>query len=205
MRTTTLWPSVALLVLSASGCAAVDGGGAGAAAVTPSRIDTVNVMRRERVPGSPDAAAREIIDDFLHALARLDDRASAEATVPFSRDALLADPRVALLESVMRERGYATRVVSAEGEAGGAVYRAERDVDGTGTLHTLVVGELQMRRRYATSPDGAPFAVGPLFVLGADASGIDTDRSHEGTLQLASRSQPVNRHVPLRYTIGDVD
>ena len=198
MRTTVSRSIGVLLLCAASGCASVDGG-AGASASAP---DEPAASRDLPV----DADTREVVEDFLHALAQLPGHGPGEATIRFARDALAAEPFVAALERAMRAGGYGVGFAPS-GAPGDVRYRAEPGAGGEGTMHTVLVGELGMRRHYRPVSGGASRPAGPLFVLGADASGIDTDRRHTDALASSVAAAPpvAARHVRAVRTIGDLD
>ena len=198
MRTTVPRSIGVLLLCAASGCASVDGG-------TKVPASAPDEPVASRAPPA-DADTREVVEDFLHAFAQLPGHAPGEATIRFARDALAAEPFVAALERAMRAGGYGVGLAPS-GAPGDVRYRAEPGADGEGTVHTVLVGELGMKRHYRRASGGASRPAGPLFVLGADASGIDPDRRRADA---AAPSVPAAPQVAARYvratrTIGDLD
>ena len=136
------------------------------------------------------APERDIADDFLGALVQIEGYGPESTTVRFARDALAEDAFVAALESLMREAGYAVRVLN-DAAAPGAVTHEVRTVGDEAmleTVHTVSVGEVQMRRRYTLNAAGRWEPSGSLFVRGADASGIRLD---EGGEERDPPAQPV--------------
>ena len=201
MNTIVLRLAGAVLALSASGCAQLGGdapvrlaGGGGAAAVSagPTSASTGRVER-------------DIADDFLHAIAQIEGYSPEEATMRFSRRALATDPVVAALERAMRERGYALRIVADDDPGGSIAHDAVGDPATDERVHTVVVGQVKLRRRYRTAADGGGVASGPLFVLGADVGGIQTERPRDVLRPSAPSLAVVNRVVPVRDTYGMLD
>ena len=129
-------------------------------------------------PGAAPVAEHRVAADFLHAFAQLDGYGPGEATFGFARDASGDDPVLLSLERLMRARGYAIRARPGR-DALAIVHEVRPDADGAASVHTLGVGPVQLRRRYARTAAGGWAPAGPLFVRGADASGVRPDRAHE--------------------------
>ena len=159
MRTAIAKVASLSLVLITSGCALLDRGGEPGTGEVPGPLAAV--------------AERAIADDFLGALVQIEGYAPDGTTVRFARDSIAEDAFVAELESLMREAGYAVRVLP--GAAPGTVAHDVRIVgegDAYEAVHTVSVGRVQMRRRYVETATGRWEPSGSLFVRGADASGI---------------------------------
>lgn len=154
MKVGMAWIASALLVFASSGCALFDRGADDAGA-----DEDVN----------PE---RSIAQDFLHALAQLEDYSPERAVVHFVDETLEVDPLVSELEALMRAEGYAVRVVPNANTPGVVVHEVRVDGASGASVHTLSLGEVQMRRSYARTPTGDWRPAGSLFVRGVDASGI---------------------------------
>ena len=167
MRTEVVRVASLSLALITSGCALFDRGEEAPAPLAPSPIVA--------------APERAIADDFLGALVQIEGYGPDSATVRFARDAMAEDAFVAELESLMREVGYAVRVLPGEGVPGTVMHEVENVGEGEAkeAVHTVSIGQVQMRRRYVETAGGRWEPSGSLFVRGADASGIRLDEEDD--------------------------
>ena len=122
----------------------------------------------------PELKASELIaTDFVNALRQLSSLPSRSTTVELQRSAN-NDPFYLAMQSAFRQAGYGIRWIDDEGSDTLFQYRrVSEDEAGSVSRDTyeLAVGAIEMRREYAVDINRVQ-PVSPLYVRGADASGL---------------------------------
>ena len=133
-----------------------------------------------------------IATDFVNALRQLQSVPADSTTV----DLQLSqnnDPFTNAVKEALQQAGYGIRWIENEGTSKLFQYRLVSD-DAAGSVkrntYELAVGEVEMRREYATDNRNRVQPVSPLYVRGVDASGIvlNDDIFDNATPSLASNS-----------------
>ena len=152
-----------VLAFLASGCAVLERGpwAEGDDSATSAPADTAP-------PASASAVAGDLLDTFM----QLDAPASGGPAFAFSREALAEDEFLAALESLMREEGYAVRIVDGVAEEAFVTHEAEPDAEEAAVVHTLSFGEVQVRRRYVRRAPDDWVPAGSVFVRGVEPDGV---------------------------------
>lgn len=161
--------AAALLLTLTSGCAWFGGDRNDAADPVAAALDTT--------------WEGELAREAVRVLAQLDGNGPDDRTLRFARDALEGDGMVAAVEDAAREAGYAVRVLAGEGASDVVSHDVQSVSDTPPEVrdHTLSMGDVQFRRRYARRPDGGWEAAGPLLVRGADPRGVQLDGTRSPT------------------------
>jgi len=132
---------------------------------------------------------RLIASDFVNALQQIPSLPPSATTVQLLHSELY-DPFTLRMRDALQEAGYGTRWVKEGAHAQLFQYRHESGVDDASRpqeLYEVAVGSVELRRRYATDEHDRVSPVTPLYVRGADASGIQMNDSHFELLDNASQ------------------